>query len=127
MKLSDFELDVLQLFWQHGDCSAKQIHEKVCADKPSAYNTVKTIIDRLEEKGAIQRIGKDGRSIVFRAKLKQEDITPSVLPNFVKRFFAGNTSSLITHLLSDENISDRDLEYLEDYIAKKKNKKRRSD
>ncbi|MBD1389304.1 BlaI/MecI/CopY family transcriptional regulator [Neiella sp. HB171785] len=123
MKLSDFELDVLQLFWQHGDCSAKQIHEWVCETKPSAYTTVKTIVDRLEDKGAIKRVGKDGRAFVFQTQISKDDLTPSILPSFVKRFFAGNASSLITHLIDDEKLSDDELEYLENYLAKKKKSK----
>lgn len=123
MKLSDFELDVMQYFWDQPQASAKEIHEKVSVYKPVAYNTLKTIVDRLEEKKAIRRIGKDGRSIIFEAAISREALTPSVLPNFVKRFFGGKPSNLITHLVDDDQLSDSDIEYLQAYIDKKKAQK----
>ncbi|WP_016954137.1 BlaI/MecI/CopY family transcriptional regulator [Catenovulum agarivorans] len=122
MKLSDFELDVMKYFWQQGECSAKQIHQWICQDKDVAYNTVKTIIDRLEEKQAIKRTGKQGRALVFEAAVTQESLTSSVLPNFIKRFFAGKTGNLITHLIEDDKLSAEDIEYLQQYLNEKKAK-----
>ena len=120
MKLSDFELDVMQHFWQLESCSAKHIYQIVSQNKSVAYNTVKTIIDRLEEKGAIKRVGKDGRAILFQAAIDQSDLTPSAVPNFIQRFFGGSASGLITHLIDDDKLSENDIEYLEQYLKDKK-------
>lgn len=125
MKLSDFELDVMQNFWQLDQCSAKHIHQKVSLTKSVAYNTVKTIVDRLEEKGAIKRVGKEGRSILFQAAISQNDLTPSVVPSFIQRFFGGSASDLITHLIDDDKLSDNDIEYLKQYLHDKKKHKGR--
>lgn len=122
MKLSDFELDVMQHFWREGNCSAKQIHQWICEQKPSAYTTVKTIIDRLEEKGALVRVGKEGRAIVYKAGITSEAMQPEVVPSFLKRFFAGNAGSLIAHLLEDDKLSDKDIDYLDQYLQEKKQK-----
>ncbi|WP_016956538.1 BlaI/MecI/CopY family transcriptional regulator [Catenovulum agarivorans] len=123
MKLSDFELDVIQYFWQQPQCSAKQIHQWISDSKPVAYNTVKTIVDRLEEKGAIERIGKDGRAIIFQAAISQDELTPSAVPSFIKRFFGGKASGLIAHLIDDDKLSDDDIAYLEKYLKEKKQNK----
>jgi predicted transcriptional regulator len=123
MKLSNFELDVMQYFWQQEQCSAKHIHQIISQKKPVAYNTVKTIIDRLEEKGAIKRVGKDGRAILFQAAIVQSDLTPSAVPSFIQRFFGGSASGLITHLIDDNKLSDSDIEYLEQYLKDKKENK----
>ena len=72
MKLSEFELDVMQRFWDEGACSASAIHKWITEDKNVAYTTVKTIVDRLEEKGAIQRERIEGRSIVYSAAIKKK-------------------------------------------------------
>jgi BlaI family penicillinase repressor len=124
MKLSEFELDVMQRFWDEGACAAPAIHKWVSEDKKVAYNTVKTIIDRLEEKGAIQRDGLVGRSIVYSASIKKEDISKKLLPDLVRRFFHGNTSHLIAHLIKDEQLTEDDILYLEKYLADRKNEGR---
>ena len=46
MKLSDFEMDIMQLLWQEEPCTASQLHKVLLADKQKdkkvAYTTVKT-------------------------------------------------------------------------------------
>jgi BlaI family penicillinase repressor len=107
-------------FWQQGDCSPPQIHKLICQDKQSAYTTVKTIIDRLEEKGALKREAVSGRSIIYSALVTPEDISKSLLPNFVKRFFSGKSSQLIAQMLKNDELSDDDIAYLESYIKDRK-------
>jgi BlaI family penicillinase repressor len=123
MKLSDFELDVMQRFWDEGECSASTIHKWITKDKQVAYTTVKTIVDRLEEKGAIQRERIEGRSIVYSATVKKEEISQKLLPDLVRRFFHGKTGHLITHLLSDDKLNEEDIAYLEAFLADRKNNK----
>lgn len=123
MKLSEFELDVMQHFWQQGTCSSPQIHKLICQDKQSAYTTVKTIIDRLEDKGALKREPSSGRSVIYSPIVTPEDISKSLLPNFVKRFFSGKPSQLIAQMLKNDELSDDDIAYLESYIKDRKNNK----
>ncbi|KGJ98538.1 BlaI/MecI/CopY family transcriptional regulator [Thalassotalea sp. ND16A] len=123
MKLSEFELDVMQRFWDEGACSAPAIHKWIAEDKKVAYTTVKTIIDRLEEKGAIRRERIEGRSIVYSAAIEKEAISKKLLPDFVRRFFHGNASHLIAHLIKDDELSDEDIVFLEKFLAKRKDNK----
>lgn len=123
MKLSEFELDVMQHFWDEGACSASSIHKRITENKNVAYTTVKTIVDRLEEKGAIKREGIEGRSIVFSAAIEKEVLSKKLLPDFVRRFFHGNSSHLITQLITDDKLSEADITYLEAFLADRKSNK----
>lgn len=123
MKLSDFELDVMQRFWDEGACSASTIHKWITEDKNVAYTTVKTIVDRLEEKGAIQRQSVEGRSIVYSAAIKKEEISKKLLPDFVRRFFHGNSSQLVAHIIKEDKLSEEDITYLETFLANRKSNK----
>jgi BlaI family penicillinase repressor len=122
MKLSDFELDVMQLFWDGGDNVATDIHKQITLTKPVTYNTVKTIIDRLEDKGALLRAHKVGRNIIYRAAIEKSSISNQLLPLFLNRFFKGNSRQLISHLIGDEKVTDDDIIFLEKLIAEKKAK-----
>ena len=48
MSLSDFEFEVMQLFWEMKEATAPQIHKIIEQRRDVKYSTVKTIIDRLE-------------------------------------------------------------------------------
>ncbi len=122
MKLSEFELDVMKLFWDTGACSSPEIFQQIAKERKVVYSTVKTIVDRLEEKGAIKRDRLEGRSIVYIAAIEKDAISKQLLPDFLKRFFNGKPSHLITHLMQDEELSDDDISYLEKFLAEKKGK-----
>lgn len=123
MKLSDFELDIMQLIWQHEPCTASQLHQILESnpdqEKKVAYTTVKTIFDRLEKKGAIERNGQLGRAIVFRSLVTQSSLSEEATPNFMQRFFKGNPRSLIAHFIKKEELNAEDIEYLQTLLKNK--------
>ena len=123
MKLSEFELDVMQLLWQHEPSTAAQLHEYLSANKKVAYTTVKTIVDRLEQKGAVERVGQQGRSIIYRSLVAQSTMSDQVTPGFMQRFFSGDSRSLIAHFIQQEELNADDISYLENLLKNKKQAK----
>jgi BlaI family penicillinase repressor len=72
MRLSEFELDVMTHFWNDRELSAPELFERIGAERGVAYSTVKTIVDRLEQKGAIERVSNRGRTIVYSPLVKRD-------------------------------------------------------
>lgn len=60
MKLSDFELEVMQIMWTDGPMIATEVHQAIAEKRKVAYSTVKTIIDRLEEKERLEETEPTG-------------------------------------------------------------------
>lgn len=120
MKLSEFETKVLQVFWQHTQASAPEVHKVIIETKDVTYSTVKTIIDRLEKKGAIQRISHKGRTIFYAAAASANSMRKPMLDNFINTVFGGNSRLLMNHLIENEALSQDDLEYLKDVVNKNK-------
>ena len=127
MKLSEFELDVMQIFWEKGTSSSPEVFKCINEEKDVAYSTVKTIIDRLEVKKAIVRERVEGRAIFYAPSIEKSAITQELLPSFLKRFFNGKPSNLIAYLMKDEKLSDDDIAYLETFLAKQKGNKSNKD
>ena len=119
-KLSEFELEVMQLLWQLGEASTPQLHERILLDRDVGYSTVRTIVDRLERKKAIRRTEQRGRAITFVPALNQSNVSRSLVQSFVERVFAGEPKPLFSHLLESESIDANDIEYLENLLAKRK-------
>ena len=69
------------------------------------YSTVKTIVHRLEQKGAIKRIDSRGRTIVYAAAIKQEKIRKPLVKSFLRRLFGNDLRPLFVQLLRDEELS----------------------
>lgn len=120
MKLSEFELDVMQLLWQNEPSTAAQLHAYLSVNKQVAYTTVKTIIDRLEQKGAVARVGQQGRSIIYRSLVAQHTLSSEATPGFMQRFFGGDSRSLIAHFIEQESLNEDDIHYLQTLLKNKK-------
>lgn len=120
MELSDFELEVMQLFWQQPNSAAPAIHKMIEKSRPVSYSTVKTIIDRLEKKGAIKRSEQQGRTIFYTPLVEKSKLRPPMIKSFIQRVFLGKSKPLVAHIIQEEELSLDDISYLESLLKQKK-------
>jgi BlaI family penicillinase repressor len=117
IRLSEFELDVMAHFWSDRELSAPELFERIGTERGVAYSTVKTIIDRLEEKGAIERVANRGRTIFYAPVIKRERVRKPLVKTFLRRLFGNDLRPLFAQLLQEEKLSDEELEYLRRLVA----------
>jgi len=117
IRLSEFELDVMTHFWSDRELSAPELFERIGDARGVTYSTVKTIVDRLEEKGAIERIANRGRTIVYAPAIKRERVRKPLVKAFLRRLFGNDLRPLFAQLLQDEKLSADELEYLRKLVA----------
>ena len=117
IRLSEFELDVMNHFWSDRELSAPELFERIGSERGVAYSTVKTIIDRLEQKGAIERVANRGRTIVYAPIVKRERVRKPLVKAFLRRLFGDDLRPLFAQLLQDEKLSAEELEYLRKLVA----------
>ena len=120
MNLSNFELEVMRLIWRDKEVIVPDLHRELAEERDITYSTVKTIVDRLEEKGAITRLRTYGRTILYGPAIAEKSLAKPLVNDLLRRLFGGEARPFISHLLKDENLSLDDLSYLEEVIAKKR-------
>ena len=113
--LSRFELQCLRLLWGRGEASAKDIHAAI-VDPPS-YSTVRKIFERLEEKGAVERTGKDGRAFLYRPRVSRRAMMRKEIERFLDSLFDGAAAPLLSHLARMQAVDLDDLRELERELA----------
>lgn len=118
MRLSEFELDVMQQVWRGEERSAPEVHRAVADVRGVTYSTVKTIMDRLERKGVLARSRQEGRTIFYKAAIPPGEVQRSMLERFVTHVFAGDRKPMWNYLLRDERLSPEEYRYLEDLLAR---------
>jgi hypothetical protein len=67
------------------------------ATRPRAYTTIMTILDRLAQKGIVER-RKKGRAWVYRANMSEHEARSQAIERLVEGFFAGSEDALRAHL-----------------------------
>ena len=120
MSLSDFELEVMQIFWDRKESTAPQIHKIIQHRREVKYTTVKTIIDRLEKKGSLVRSKTEGRTIFYKPTTEKQNVRTPLIKDFINKVFLGKSRPLAAHILEQEELTIEDIEYLESVLSKRK-------
>jgi predicted transcriptional regulator len=68
--LGSLELELMGILWSHGESSVREVAAKL--DRPLAYTTVMTTLDRLYKKGLLGR-HKSERAFVYSPRTPREE------------------------------------------------------
>lgn len=119
MKFYDSELKVMELLWQKGDLTAKQMADELREGIGWNKNTSYTVIKRLVDKGAIER---SEPGFCCHALIGQESARQSALSEFVDKFYKGSLGLLFTSLLTQEQLTAEEIRQLRELIDEKEEK-----
>jgi len=109
--LSRFELQCLRLVWERGEASARDVHAAL--PDPPSYSTVRTILARLEEKGAVVRERREGKAWVYRSELDPAAVRRREVGRFLETLFGGRAGGLVATLADMDALGVEDLRALE--------------
>lgn len=104
---TDRELDIMAVLWEQGPSTVADVRKRIPA--ALAYTTVLTILRTLEEKGHVGHEA-EGRAYRYYARVERGEARVSAVDRITKKLFAGSTETLLTHLVSDQELSDEQLE-----------------
>jgi predicted transcriptional regulator len=114
-ELSRQEIKILEEFWKHGRLSIREIQESFPKKHRPPYTTVQTIVYRMEEKGALQRIRKIGNAHVFEAAVSREQARSHAIEDLLG-LFGGRTQTVMAHLVESGNLTRDDIRQAERLI-----------
>ena len=117
VKLTRFELEVMEALWALGSASVREIREGLPAGKRPAYTTVQTIVYRLEEKGAVRRAKKVGNAHVFEPVVTRKAAVRRVVDELLG-LFGGSPRTLMAQLVEAGRLTLEDLREAEGALEK---------
>jgi predicted transcriptional regulator len=112
MRLSRFELEILEFLWKMGESSVRELQEAIPVESRPAYTTVQTIVQRLEQKGAVRRTRKVGNALMFEAVVSRRSAYRRMIDELLA-LFGGSAQPLVAHLLDTGKLTLEDLKALE--------------
>lgn len=115
-KLFDSEAKVMEIIWNRGPLSAKEI-SLIAADSIGwNKNTTYTVIKKLESKGFIKRTDP---GFICTPLISQEEMQKKEAVSLLNKVFGGSRKALFSALLEDEDLSDTEIKELRDLIDKR--------
>jgi predicted transcriptional regulator len=97
LDLAPLELDCMNALWRLGEATVRDIHAALATTRPRAYTTIMTILDRLAQKGVVER-QKSGRAWLYKANLSADQARTHAVARLVEGFFQGSTEALASHI-----------------------------
>lgn len=104
-ELTAAEQKVMQVLWQSGPLTVREIAETLNQQQQLAYTTVQTLCRILLDKGHVS-CEKQGKAFLYQATTVQQEARTQALLALVKKFFGGSPDLLAQHLISESTLSD---------------------
>jgi BlaI family transcriptional regulator, penicillinase repressor len=100
MKPTDSELEILQVLWQEGPCTVRQVNERLAENRDVGYTTTLKLMQIMHEKGLLTRT-EEARSHVYEANVSEDETQATLLERFVDTAFRGSASKLVMQALGN--------------------------
>ncbi|PWJ27282.1 putative transcriptional regulator [Branchiibius hedensis] len=107
--LGELERQLMEVLWAAepgARLSSRQVQERMDPAQERAYTTIKTVLDRLVEKGVVQR-HRDGRVWRYRARASRQSLTAESLRSVLGDIESSDRSTALLHFLEGVEATDR--------------------
>lgn len=112
---TDAELAILQVLWDQGPTTVRQVHEALEA-RETGYTTTLKLMQIMAEKGLVSR-DESARTHVYTAKYTRDETQQRLVTDLLDRAFGGSAAALVMQVLSSQQASAEELRDIEQLIA----------
>lgn len=120
------ELAVLRYVAEHGPATVGEVAERFGEAQGLARSTILTVMERLRNKGHLTRRKVDG-VYQYSSMVPASELLAGVVGDFVQRTLAGSLSPFVTYLAEAEDVSEEELQQLQDVVARLKSRKQQKE
>lgn len=116
MNPTDTELRILQVLWNEGPATVREVRRRLGDEGGSrTYTNYLKLLQNLHQKELVER-DESGRAHVYRAAVPREPIQRSVVSDVIEKAFGGSAARLVVRALSNERISEAERAEIRDLL-----------
>lgn len=109
------ELQIMEVLWNEGACSIREIHDALPARGRPAFTTVQTVVYRLEKKGALRCIKRISNANIFEAAVTRDEAHTTLLDELLG-LFGGRPKPVIARLVESGKLTLDDIKEAEEAL-----------
>ncbi|HWB13913.1 MAG TPA: BlaI/MecI/CopY family transcriptional regulator [Pirellulales bacterium] len=121
--ITDRQFAVLQILWEHGPLSVRQLMERLPGKGGQPYTTVLGMLQNMEKAGLVTHEEAAGNAYRYRPLIDKKAATGTLLHDFARRFFRGSIEALVAGLVDSEALSPAELREIERRFAQAEQQK----
>jgi predicted transcriptional regulator len=113
--ISEAESRVMEVLWQQAPLASEQIVAAIQQDSDWHEKTIRTLLNRLLGKGAVEAM-RDGRRYLYSPLLTRAQWQSQESRSLLDRVFGGRVAPMLTHFSQHEKLSAKDVAELRKLI-----------
>jgi len=118
LSISESEWKVMKVLWEKPDLTLREVAARL-KETDWSYTTIRTLVTRLMEKGAIDA-DKSLSNFRYFPAVSENECKIKEVNRFLSRVFDGSVSMLVSTLTKDSNLTEEEQKELMSIIEKMK-------
>jgi BlaI family penicillinase repressor len=102
IKPTESELEILQVLWEKGKATVREVHEVLSVYKDSGYTTTLKLMQIMFEKGIVKR-DDSNKTHIYQANVSKDSTQKQMVGKMVTALFGGSTTELVMQALGGSN------------------------
>lgn len=115
LKPTESELEILQILWEKGHCTVRDVHEILEKSKDAGYTTTLKLMQIMLEKGLVDR-DASSKTHIYRALLNQEKTQQHLVNKMIDNVFNGSAARLVMQALGNHSASKDEIDSIKQYL-----------
>ena len=103
------ELEILQVLWERGPSTVREVHEALGDKRPIGYTSVLKLMQIMTAKGSVKR-NEEQRAHVNEAVQPEEKTKRDLALDMLQRVFDGSATELMMHALAGRKASKEEID-----------------
>lgn len=109
---TEVELQILNVLWEGGPLSVRDVHEVLLQERDTGYSTTLKMMQVMLEKGLLVR-DESVRPQVYQPAKPREETQLQMLDGLAQRVFQGSAMRLVMRMVSSGRLSAEELEEIQ--------------
>lgn len=115
IKPTESELEILQVLWNKGLASVRDVHEKLSETKDVGYTTTLKLMQIMHDKGLVKR-DDSIKTHIYQAAVSREKTQKHLVGKMVDGLFGGSPTQLVLQALGNHKASSQELEEIQELL-----------
>lgn len=115
IKPTESELEILQILWEKGNCTVREVHEILTRHKEAGYTTTLKIMQLMHEKGLVKR-DTSSKTHIYSALASQQKTQEHLVSKLIDNAFSGSAARLVMQALGNHTSSKDEIEAIKKYL-----------
>jgi predicted transcriptional regulator len=117
MKITESELEILQVLWQKGEASVREVNDTLNDKREIGYTTTLKMMQLMYEKKMLSR-DESQRTHTYKALLSETETQKSLTDKLLDNVFGGSALKLVMQALGNHHASKEELNEIKNLIQK---------